>query len=115
MTLVSQHAIFVSFVMPAPLSFILLVNFSLSVIVYETLVILVHAHVLLVLHLTRLPHHLHVWHIHLSWRLLHHVHMHRNASCQLHAIVHLILVVHSLRLFKSIIRYTVYTTRMKID
>ena len=96
MTLIPEHAVFVSFVMPAPLCFVLLVNFSFPMIIYEILILLllVHPHVLLVPHLTRLSHHLHVGHVHLSWRRLHHVHVHGNSSWHRHAVVHLILVVH---------------------
>ena len=100
MTFVTEHAIFVSFIMPASLSFVLLVNFSFPVVVYEVLVLLLlsHTHVWLVSHLTWLSHHLHVGHVHLSWGLLHHVHVHWYSSWHCHAIVHLILIVHSLRL-----------------
>lgn len=107
MTFITKHAIFVSFVMPASLSFVFEIYFSFSLIVYEILILLllVHTHVRRISHLirlSRLPHHLHVGHIHLpGWGLHHvhiHVHLHRDTTRHGHAAVHLILIVHSLRL-----------------
>ena len=104
--------------MPAPLRLVLLVNLCFPVIAYEVgILLLVDAHVLLRRrHLTRLAHHLHVLHVRhvdLAWSGLHHIDVHGDTSRHVHAVVHLILIVHSLRLFESIIRY--YLRRLKRD